>query len=61
MDVIDTKGLPESFARAIRAMVETLRQHLEQDEKPRRKVQLTTRPGRVFGTLSRRELYEDVG
>ena len=61
MEPIDVKDLPESFARAVRAMVETLRQQLEIEKTPRQKVKLATRPGRVIGTLTRREIYEDVG
>ena len=61
METIDVKGLPEPFARAVRAMVETLRQQLQSEETPRRKVKFATRPGRVIGNLTREEIYEDVG
>ncbi|MEX2140586.1 MAG: hypothetical protein WD894_15090 [Pirellulales bacterium] len=61
METIDVKGLPEPFARAVRAMVETLRQQLEPEEKPRRRVKLAARPGRIIGNLTREEIYEDVG
>jgi hypothetical protein len=61
MEPIDVKDLPEPFVRAVRAMVDTLRQQLKSEKVSRQKVTLATRRGRVIGALSRREIYQDVG
>jgi hypothetical protein len=61
MDTIDLKGLPEPFARAVRALVETLREQLATQDKPRQKVKLATRRGRVIDKLSRTEIYDAFG
>ena len=63
MNTIDVRGLPEAVARALESLAESLRGQLrqegERDTRPR--VELTTRPGKVFGSLTRREIYEDAG
>ena len=63
MNTIDVRGLPKSVARALESLAESLRRQLRpegsRDTRPR--VELTTRPGKAFGSFTRREIYEDAG
>jgi hypothetical protein len=60
MESISLKDLPEPYARAIHAMVETLRHQLITEVKPRPPVELPTWPGKVIGSLRREDLYSDA-
>jgi hypothetical protein len=60
MESISLNDLPEPFARAIQAMVETLRRQLQTEEKPRRRVELPKWRGTVIGSLRREDLYSDA-
>lgn len=61
METINVKDLPESVARAVAAMVDALRNQLpSRTQRPKGRVELPVWPGTVHGTLSRKELYEDV-
>ncbi len=61
MKTISVEGLPEPVAEAVVRMVETLRsQFAEKPESPTR-VDLPRWPGKVFGNLTREEIYEHVG
>ena len=60
MDSISVKDLPEPYARAIEAMVETLRRQLQHQEEPRPRVTLPAWPGTVVGSLRREDIYGDV-
>lgn len=59
MEHINVEGLPEPVARAVAAMVQTLREALAQGEK---KIpgELPVWPGTVIGSLTREEIYDDV-
>jgi hypothetical protein len=60
MEHINVADLPEPVARAIEAMVEEIRKQL--DAKPREQPsrELPRWEGSVIGTLSRKEIYDDV-
>ncbi len=60
MKTIDVEGLPQPVAEAVARMVETLREQLPDEPEKRQKVKLITRPGRVYGRLTREEIYDDV-
>ena len=49
MKTIDVQGLPEPIA-----------QELRQEEKPKRRIDVAVRHGKVLGDLIREEIYEDV-
>ena len=60
MDTINVRDLPEPLARAIDAMVRTLREQLRAEDKPRRRVNLPVWPGKVIGSLKREDIYGDI-
>ena len=60
MKTIDVEGLPEPVAEAVARMVEALREQLRNQPENRQKIELITRPGRVYGRLTREEIYDDV-
>lgn len=70
MENLDISDLPAPVARALRAVVETVRRELaakpqpEPEPEPRKtpdeKVKLSVCEGRVIGNLSREEIYDDV-
>jgi len=60
MKTIDVEGLPKPVAEAVARMVETLRKQWEGPREPRRRVELPIWPGKVYGRLTREEIYEDV-
>ncbi len=61
MENIDVRGVPESFAKAIAAMVEYLRRETMQppQTKPVRQAKLSVKRGKVLGSLRRKDLYDD--
>ena len=61
MKTINVDNIPEPVVRAMEAVVETLREQFHDFEKPRYRVELPIWPGKVIGSLSRTELYQDVG
>jgi len=63
MKTIDVEGLPEPVAQAVAAMVEALREEFRVggQQTTRRKVELPSSPGKVLGSLSREEIYKDIG
>lgn len=68
MENLDISDLPAPVARALRAVVETVRRELaakpEPEPGPRKtsheRVKLSVCEGRVIGNLSREEIYDDV-
>ncbi len=63
MKTINVEGLPEPIAQAMEAMARLLREQLKAVEKRDTKgkpIGLPTKSGKVVGTLSREEIYEDV-
>jgi hypothetical protein len=63
MKTINVEGLPEPLANALEAVVQAIREQVRPQGRaePRPKVKLLTKPGKVIGSLTRREIYEDVG
>lgn len=61
MKTIDVEDLPEPVAQAVAAMVEALRQQLAKKEEKPKRVELPSWPGTVIGSLSRKDIYSDVG
>jgi hypothetical protein len=60
MDTVDLRGLPEPIARAVEAMVETIRQQLAKGTPAKPPAREFPRwPGTVLGTLSREEIYDE--
>ena len=60
MEQIDVSDLPEPVARAIEAMVQTLRQQLGLAA-PMKQVNVLPRwEGQVIGNLTREEIYDDI-
>ena len=60
MQTIDVSDLPEPVARAIEAMIQTLRQQLTQPSPPKQEVKDLPRwEGQVIGKLTREEIYDD--
>jgi hypothetical protein len=60
MQNIDVSDLPESVARAIEAVVQTLRQQLPQPAQKKRTVDLPRWEGMVLGKLTREEIYDSA-
>lgn len=68
MEKLDISDLSAPVARALRAVVETVRRELaanpETEPEPRKtsseKVKLSVCEGRVIGSSSREEIYDDV-
>ena len=60
MKTIDVGGLPEPIAEAVARMVDALREQYVNEPQKRQKVKLITRPGKVYGRLTREEIYDDV-
>ncbi|MFW6163443.1 MAG: hypothetical protein ACODAJ_11795 [Planctomycetota bacterium] len=60
MGTVSLDGLPKPVAQAIATMVEKLRQQFREQPEKRQKINLITRPGRVYGRLTREEIYDDV-
>lgn len=61
METINVKDLPAAVAHAIEAMVATIRNQIPPfQQKPKEPVRLPVWPGTVRGSLSRKEIYEDV-
>jgi hypothetical protein len=62
MEAIDISDLPEPVAQTVASLVESLRQLLATHEgggKKERVPELPRWEGRVIGSLSRKELYDD--
>lgn len=59
MKQINVEGLPEAVVEAIEALVEALRAEFGSSETRGRRVELPKWPGKVIGTLTREEIYED--
>lgn len=57
---IDVDGVPEPFVQAVKKMVDTLREQFQDKEGERPPVELPVWPGKVIGSLTRDEIYEDV-
>ena len=60
MRAIDVEGLPEPVVQAVERMVDALRDQFRDEAGARPKVKLPTRPGKVYGRLTREEIYDDV-
>ncbi len=63
MQSIDVADLPEPVAKAMAAMVESVRTQIHQSEKEQKHLQpaeLPKWPGQVIGPLNRREIYDDA-
>ena len=60
METIDVKDLPEPIARAIEAMVNTLRQQLQPKKWTKPPLKLPVWEGKPIGKLTREEIYDDV-
>ncbi len=60
METISVHGLPESIARAIEAMVNTLRQQFALKKQHKQPLKLPAWEGKPLGKLTREEIYEDV-
>ncbi|WP_089934566.1 hypothetical protein [Candidatus Entotheonella palauensis] len=60
METIDVRGLPEPLARAVEAMVRTLREQFNGKEQQKRPVKLPVWKGTVKGSLRREDIYDDV-
>jgi len=60
MKTINVDDIPKPVVVAMEAVVEVLRQQLHRPEEKRPCVKLPLWPGKVIGTLSRTELYQDV-
>ena len=66
MENINVRGLPEPVVRALESMVETLRRQMT--SQPQKQGQAAVNgqlalprwPGKVIGTLSREEIYDDA-
>jgi hypothetical protein len=64
LETIDVSGLPGPVVADIQKLVESIRNNLNEATGPRAipsKVELPRWDGAVIGTLTRRELYNDVG
>jgi hypothetical protein len=67
METINVKGLPEPVVRALAAVVDALRSQAPSEgvkksiEKGETRRELPVLPGTVYGSLTRKEIYEDVG
>ncbi len=61
MKTINVDGLPDPVIRSLEAVVHTLRVEIRGTEKARRRVKLPVWPGKVIGSLTREEIYKDVG
>ena len=66
LDTIDVTGLPEQVVEDIRNLVQSIRRNLSEKEEPAPRpspssVTLPRWQGTVLGSMSRRELYDDVG
>lgn len=57
---LDVEGVPEPFVQAVKKMVDTLREQFQDKESERAPVELPVWPGKVIGSLTRDEIYEDV-
>lgn len=60
MQNIDVSDLPEPIARAIEAVVQTLRQQLPQPVQQEKTFELPRWEGQVLGKLTREEIYESA-
>ena len=61
METIDVKDLPEPIARGLEVVAEMARKLAGKSANGRNRVQLGVRDGTVYGTLSRKEIYEEDG
>ncbi len=62
MDSIDVKGLPESLARAVESLVIAWRlRFAEQNGEPQPPAALPEWKGKAVGSLSRDEIYREIG
>jgi hypothetical protein len=63
MQSIDVRDLPEPVAKAIAAMVQSIRQQVARGAAPpptARPIKLPVWRGQVIGELRRREIYDDA-
>jgi hypothetical protein len=60
MKTINVEGLPEPVVRAMEIVVDTVRKQLHADERPPSRDKLPVWPGKVLGSMSRTEIYEDA-
>lgn len=60
MKTIDVDGLPEPVARAMEAVVATVREQLRRGPDRRARVALPVREGSVLTPLTREEIYADA-
>ena len=62
---INVEHLPEPIARAVQAMVETLKTQMapanEGSTQPRKQIEFRRKPGRALTDLRRADIYADVG
>ena len=60
MKTINVDGLPDPIIRSLEVVVQTFREEICAEEKPREQVKLPVWPGKVLGPLTREEIYKDV-
>ena len=61
MTTISLEGLPDPVVRSLEALVETVRREMRAAQVQRHRVELPRWPGKVIGSLTREEIYEDAG
>ncbi len=59
METIDVKDIPEPIARGLEVVAEIARKLTDTKANGHNRIQLGVRNGTVYGTLSRKELYDD--
>ena len=59
METIDVKDIPEPIARGLEIVAEMARKLTGTRDEGHSRIQLGVRSGTVYGTLSRKELYEE--
>ena len=59
METIDVKDIPEPIARGLEVVAEMARKLTGTRAKGHNHIELGVRSGTVYGTLSRKELYEE--
>ncbi len=59
METIDVKDIPEPIARGLEIVADMARKLTGTQANGHNRIQLGVRSGTVYGTLSRKELYEE--
>ncbi len=61
MKSINVEGIPEPVARIFAFMIQVVREQLKAQPQRRPRVKLPVYKGKIIGSLSRRDIYSDVG